>query len=503
MARRSLTTNVAASIANVVAVVGASLLAVPLLIDRLGLAGYGLWVLAQTLVIYVGTAEMGFGPALARFASIRAGEPDEIRRVLVAAGLAYLAIGAVIAVVFALLAEPLVGLVDVPPGMTADAVDTVQIMGLVALAALLAAALGHVLSGMERFTAFTVTNAAGSVAFLVIIFAALGADAALTDVAKAALAQWVLVTVLRIGVLWKVIAVRGRVLPERALVRELLGFSARLQPATLATLLNTQTDRVVVAMVAPATTLGSVSVGSQVAEAGRFLAYAAFSPMASRMAVTYGTDGHSGLEAALRAHRRFWVVAVCGAVAIAVGVMQPAIEAWIGPGNDDAALFAVLLTVGYGIGVLPNPAFAYLRAIGRPGLEGAFGVVTFCANLVATIVLGLAAGATGVVAATALAYLASTIWVSVRLRRTVPAAEAGDAVPVARMTAAALAAAALAYVTGEGLLDLLPAPLALLAMGVVTALLFGAYLGAATGIGRVRELLARRSASTAESVHGG
>ena len=61
-----------------------------------------------------------------------------------------------------------------------------------------------------------------------------------------------------------------------------------------------------------------------------------------------------------------------------------------------AALYGVLLTCAYGIsGVGGRPRYAYLRAIGRPGLEARYGAVSDPANVVLTIALGVAFGPVG------------------------------------------------------------------------------------------------------------
>jgi O-antigen/teichoic acid export membrane protein len=481
VARRSLATNVAASTANVLAVVGASLLAVPILIDRLGIAGYGLWTLAQSLVIYVTTAEMGFGPALARFTSVHAEERAVVRQMLAAALGAYAAIGLAIVALCHLTAEPLVALFSVPAELEADAIETVGLVGWVAFVALAGAPLAHVLSGLERFTALTLTNVAGSAAFLAAIVFFLAGDARLQDVAYAALLQWTVVAALRAIALRSFLPPSGRLLPGRRLARQLLGFSARLQVAVLATLLNTQTDRIVIGLVASAAILGQASVATQMAEAGRFLAFAAFAPLASRMAIEFGRDGRPALDRLLSVHRRVWVAGVVGATAIGVGATRPAIAAWVGEEYDKAALFAILLLTAYGVGLLPSTSFAYLRAVGKPGIEGRFGVVTVALNLALTVPLGILAGATGVIAATTAAYLLATIWVVRRMRAVVPPSEDRTRQAL-RLGAPAVVVGAAMYGAGEALVAALPGPLALAAQGAVAALLFGGFMSLLAGV---------------------
>jgi len=473
--------SIAVNGANVVVVVGAALLAVPLLIDRIGLAAYGVWVLAQTVVVYVTTAELGFGPALARFVSVHVEHPDRPRQVLVAALGLYAVAGLVVVALCHLLAGPLVDLFSVPAALHADAVATVGIVGWVTFAALLASALGHVLTGLERFRAFSVTNALGSVAWLLALVLLLRRHARLQDVAYAALLQWALVALLRLASVQRLARTRGPRLPGRALLRDLVRFSARLQLGVLSTLVNTQTDRVVIGAVSPAVTLGQAGIATQVADAGRSLSYAAFHPMAARMAVTFGTEGREALDALLARQQRLWTIATLGGIAVVAGATRPAIGAWLGDGYDKAALFSVLLTLGYGIGTLPGPTFAYLRARGNPTLESRFGAVTMVVNLAATIALGVLLGAIGVVVATTVAYLASTAWVTRRARRQLPET-AGVPLPLARVLLGALLAAAVTYGLGEALLAALPRLIALVGVGAVAGIALALYLSVLTDV---------------------
>ena len=487
--------NIASSGLNVLVVIGASLIAVPFLIDRLGLAAYGVWTLVQTIVFYITTAELGFGPALARFTSLHATHPHRPRQILLTALALYLAVGLVIVVLCHLLAGVFVNVFPVPADLADDTAATVRLIGWVALAALLASALGHVLTGLERFDAFTWSNVLGSATFLLALVVLMRSGARMQDAAYAVLAQWSLVAVVRLGMLRRILLSRGPRRPGRDLIRGLFGFSMRLQGAVLATLLNTQTDRVVIGAIAPATTLGQAGVATQVADAGRFLGYAAFAPIMSRMAVTYGTGGTEALDRVLERQRRLWIVGVLGAIAVGVGGARPAITIWLGDGYDEAALFAALLIAGYGVGLLPSPAFGYLRALGRPGLEGVYGVVTVVVNLAATIVLGLLAGALGVVIATTVAYAASTYWVLLRSRGSVP--RSTDApIPVVRVTVGMALAAAATYGAGEGLLTALPRGVALIGLLVAVPAVIVLFMMALAGLRPMSALRDLRAAGT-------
>jgi O-antigen/teichoic acid export membrane protein len=478
--RRTLGSNVTISAANVAVVVGASLVAVPLLIDRLGLAGYGLWTLIQSLVVYVTTAELGFGPALARFASVHAADRTNVRRMLRAAMVVYAMVGLVVVLAAHLCGPSLVDLFDVPARFRKDAASTVGLMGWVACIALVGAPLAHVMTGLERFVALTATNILGSLAFLGSLVLWLRHDVRLEDAARAAMLQWSVVGLLRAFAMRDVLFSGRGLIPDWRLTREVIGFSARLQIAVLATLLNTQTDRVVIGVVAPASTLGQASIATQVAEAARLLAYAAFSPMASRMAAVFGSDGRGALDRIYGRYSPGWIAGVIGVTAVAVGAARPAVTGWVGTGHDQAAVFACLLLFAYGVGMLPAAGFAYLRALGQPGLEGRFGIYTVVFNLFLTVPLGLLFGAPGVVGATTAAYLVSTVWAVHRIRGHVPA------IGVSRrqllvMGLMAVPATAATYGLGQALTETVPRLVAIAGLAPVSGAVLVAYLATTTG----------------------
>ena len=76
--------NVLANLVNVAATIGASLVTLPYILDHIGTAGYGVWTIALTFILYLTGAEAGFGPAAQRWTAVShgGGETTGIRRIL-------------------------------------------------------------------------------------------------------------------------------------------------------------------------------------------------------------------------------------------------------------------------------------------------------------------------------------------------------------------------------------------------------------------------------------
>ena len=114
--RPALSRNVAASVLNAAAVVSISLVTVPLILDAVGTAGYGVWTLGLALILYASILETGLGPSIQRFTAFArgAGDDDTLGRLGWTTLALYLAGGLLGGGLLALLAPVLVDLFDLP-----------------------------------------------------------------------------------------------------------------------------------------------------------------------------------------------------------------------------------------------------------------------------------------------------------------------------------------------------------------------------------------------------
>ncbi len=465
--------NVVASVANALAVVVSALVAVPLILDAVGTAGYGVWALGLAVVVYASMADAGLGPAVQRFTAVARGADDRAgtAQLLWTTLLAYAAVGVLALLVLHLAAGGLVNLFGLPASLRPVAEEMFRLLGYAVAVALLASGTGHLLSGLERFGALAVSSIAGAIAFVVAI-ALLASDHGLPGLATALLIQQSVVFILR---LW---AVRGLGLghPVRPVglgrLRDMVRFSLPLQGAAVADLVNAQSDKIVVGLVATLATVGQLGIGAQFADGGRLLAAAALGPIVSTLAVTAGAGDLGVLRAQFAELHRLWVLGVLGAGLVGAMALTPLIEAWLGSGHDEAALLGGILVLAATAGLATSSGAAYLRALGRPGLEARYGLLVLGVNLLLTIPLALAAGARGVVLGTLGSYLIGGLWFSTRLARHVPVVPFRDRRDAAIAVGAAIAAGGAALGAGMLAVAILPgrAALPVVAAGALAAM---------------------------------
>jgi O-antigen/teichoic acid export membrane protein len=466
--------NVVASALNALAVIASSLVAVPLILDAVGTRGFGVWALGVAIVVYASLADAGLGPAVQRFTAVArgAGEAAAATRMLWTALLAYAVVGAVALVALFLLAAPLVDLFDLPRGLRHDAETMFRTLGFAAAAGLLASGAGHLLAGVERFPALAVTSAAGAVAFVIGV-ALLAAGHGLPGVAVALVAQQTLVLLTR---LWALRGLAGRpMLASRSEFGAMMRFSLPLQATALADLLNQQSDKIVVALTATLVTVGQLGIGAQFADGGRLVAAAALGPLISTLAVAAGARDRELLVERFISIHRMWVLGLVGVGVVAVGALDPLIEAWLGPLHHEAAVLGAILVLATVIGLTTGSGAAYLRAIGQPGLEAHYGILVLCANTALTVPLAIAVGARGVVLGTLGAYLAGALWFFSRLARAVPVSPVRDGRDAAGAVATALVAGAVTLLLGRLAVAAVPGRLALVPVLAVALVMLAAY----------------------------
>lgn len=462
---------------NAGAVIGTALIAVPLILDRVGIAGYGAWTLAGSVIVYASILETAVGPSLQREVSVSAGagEAGQIHRTLWTLLVIYLVIGAFSIVALRLVGPRLADILELGPSLGAEVRLAYERLGVPLALVLLGSGLGNFLQGLGRFTSVAISTALGGLVYLAAIALLVGAGE-LSDLVWAATLQQGTICLVRAGCLHNVWLSRGRPrLVGGEDVKRLLGFSARLQPTAIAELFNWQSDKVVVGIVAPASTLANLGIGSQLSDAGRILSGAALNPIIATFARLAGSGEVDGLRRAFQRVHRFWTVSIFGGAAILSATAYPLVIGWVGPAHRSAAIFAAVLIGGSACALSSGAGVAYLRAIGQIGLEARFSGVILGLNLGLTVALAILVGPYGVVGGTLAAYAGGAAYFFFRLRRRIAVNPVRSAREAFRVLLAAGGCAALSFTAGLASVSVLPRGIALAPVGagmIVAGLLY-------------------------------
>jgi O-antigen/teichoic acid export membrane protein len=321
----------------------------------------------------------------------------------------YGALGLLLGVGGSLVANEIVFLFSIPSELEDDAASMFRVVAVIAGVQLASGGLNALLHGTGRFGGSLIASLVAALSYLVLVtvFVEPG-DTALRDIALSYGAGQAIALAVRLVLVVPELSGSGPRLVDGQLGRRWLAFTGRMQMVFISTIVNNQSDRLIIALVASPRLVGYFAIGSQVAVALRTIAGAALAPMVQALAAERGAGTRIGQL--LPGLHRLWCSTVLYGTVIAVAFMAVGMGAWIGGDTTDATWFAVLLVVAVSVNLLTGPATSYLRAIDATKREADYGLYITVVNIALTVPLAVVLGAYGVVLGTVAAYTIATVW---------------------------------------------------------------------------------------------
>lgn len=464
----------------------------PFIIDGLGLARYGLFVLAVTISLFLASFDGGISASAQRYFAVYAGTDDRgaATRLLVTLVALVAALGCVLFVALFFLGPPLLRALDVPGELLPEGEFLLRTLSAIVGLGLLQQLFAAVLNARHRFALTSLTRSASYGVYALGAFIAVQQDFGLRGLALSLVGQTVVAVAVLLPCACRYLSLQHvRLLPWTELQR-FLRYAATVQVTGLLGLVNLQADVLIVGAFLPVREVGVYSVGGTFAAQLRSIPLNVLAPAQAVLGQAYGDRGEVDARPDFERLQRLWVQGTAGWCAVGLGAAYFGVTAWLGSEFTTSAVVATVLLAGYAINLWTGMATTWLRVVGRPELEARYGLAGVVANVVLTLVLVVPFGLLGVVAATAAGQLIGTAYLLrlVRSRysrdlrsfvRDVPV------VPAVLATAATVALELLARPAAPG------GPLGLVYSGVVAAPALVLYLVALVGPRRAWALLSR------------
>lgn len=403
------------------------------ILDRIGLAAWGLWALVSVFTGYVGLLDLGVGSSFAKYiAEHAAREEDKQVSAVVSTGFFfYLALGIVLLAVGWPCVDWLVSLfVRLGPDRARDFADArftgdVRFLlrwGLVLFAASnCIAPFTAVQTGLQRMGITNILSFGASIVKIVATVAFIEAGYGVRGLLYTnaiVLAGFAVASVAIAFPLYPALRFSPRRITRHAFAR-LFAFGWRAQVAKLSNLIMFQTDKVIVAFVFRFLGMvGLYDLGLWVANKMRqipLLLLSALVPAASDLDARGDQDRLRVLY--LRSTK--YVAAIALPLALfTVGAAGPIMRAWLGEKRDlaMAAWVCRLIAFGYIANILPGAGVGIALGKGRADLQMKAGAIATIANLALTVLLVYAIGFYGIPIATMLSMFLSCAWFFVAVR---------------------------------------------------------------------------------------
>jgi O-antigen/teichoic acid export membrane protein len=470
----------------------------PIMLARLGLAAFGVWAVTGALATYSGLLDFGIRRAISRFVALYDAQGDHraIRETIGLSLIAVAVLGVLAYAVAALIAPVVSNALGVLPTSEMRLVLLCSVTLVVTTAVReIFASVGIGLRKMKppnvAVVCVNLTNFAASVAVLAF-------STKLTDYALANAAAGI------VSIGYQLVAFRfvwkgpWFALPPRRRAKEILGYSIKNQLVTLSDLVNLQTDKILIAVLAGPAAAGSYEIANRAVIAVRALGWltaAAMVPTATAEIVEHGK------KVIRRFYRHYTLRCASISLPIFAGTCLSApylLVVWLGQAPGDAVPILLLLCGAQLGSVLAVVGQTLANSDGRPDIPARIAVMAAALNIVLTVTLAPLFGLWGVLTGTFVALTFGSVAFVRRFDRQYgfPSSDFLEAVwPPARLTLALAAPYVVWYLTAPSMpttrLDAVPGLLAtLVPFGVAYWLLASRreYLPRPM---RVRSLLAR------------
>ncbi len=467
----------------------------PWVIHGLGAQRYSVFLLITSIVALLGTLDGGIGQSVMRFFTIYAGRDDRVAttRLLVSVSAVVVAGALLVSAVVLPFTPHLLGFFRLDDALRPEASVLLFVLVPVTGLLLLRNLYSSVVYARQRFGVMSLAVLAGYTAYVIGVVLTVVRGWGLYGIAGALVAQGVVLGCISVPTGLRYLDRAGVALMSRAEFGEFFRYAWRVQVSGIVAFLGYQKDQLVAGRLLSAQQSGPFGQGTSFATQLAWLPQNAVGPIQAMIGQRVGAVGAAGATATVEAIQQAWVKGVTGWCLIGAPAAYFGVRAWLPDSFALAGTVAAILLLGQTFWLIGRVLLLWGLTLGQSGLEMRANLVALAVNIALSVVLGVAFGMLGIVAATALSRVAAMVWISWDARRTLstPIRWFGRDVPVLAGVVGGVACA---------LLQALASPwyprgaLGLLAAGLVAVPALALYAGLALRPAQWRALwaMARR-----------
>jgi O-antigen/teichoic acid export membrane protein len=415
--QRSLFRNTAAQSAPTVTSFALSIVLAPIMLNRLGLAQFGIWAVTGALAQYARLFDFGVTRSLARFVALYDARGDRrgIEETL-AVGVAAVFLLGLVTVTAAVLAAPLVS--DVLGVLDSDQMRIVLLSSVgILLSALLADVVNAVPVGLRQMGPPNVAATAGSVLNFVASVVVLVLSTSLPTYAVVNAGASIVSLLFCFAALAYVWSAPYLSRPKGERAREIVSFGLKSQMITAAELVNVQTDKLIIAAMLGPRTAGAYEIANRVVQgvlAFGTMTLSALIPTATAEIVERGRTVIEEFYSRYTQRSLAIALPLFGVLCVSCPFL---LVAWLGERPPDTDQIVILLSFAFAASLTTGVAMTLVMADGHPGLVAQTAVLVVVLNVSSTLIVAPTFGLWGVLIATfAAEVIASSVFL-VRFHR--------------------------------------------------------------------------------------
>ncbi len=393
----------------------------PYIIEGLGAEIYGIFLLINTIQLFMSSFDGGIGPSASRYFTLYAGRADAAATTRLLVTLLTIVLGTTTVVFgFFFLATP--AIIDFFPVTRPDpegAAFLLRTMVVLVAMAQIRGLFAYVLFAEHKFAITTTTGLAGHVIYVIGLVWTIEGNHGLKGIALTFIVQQLMATLAIIPAALKHLSRSGVGLLARPDLKEFFGYSWKVQFSSLLDMVSLQGDMLIVSKFA-AVQQPQFGPGANFAQQLRMVPMNAFSPVQAMLGRSVGGKGEAAAVADFARIQRLWVLGVVGWVAVGAPAAYYGVTHWVKMGSSLPGLVSAVLLVGHLFYLIGIIQILWCLAVGRSDLELKYGLIATGLNLSLTLLLVIPYGVVGTIVATVVAQLVASIALTLMMRRSLP-----------------------------------------------------------------------------------
>jgi O-antigen/teichoic acid export membrane protein len=204
---------------------------------------------------------------------------------------------------------------------------------------------------------------------------------------------------------------------DRDLIVEMLKFGGWLQITRLTGFVNRETDRIVIGSWLNVATAGLFDIGDRIAQLVRTLPLTLLGPLLPMTAGIHAQGDVRRLARTVRQASRLLGLLAIGMAGFVLATAPLIMTVWLGRTYPDVVWIASVMVLAYAVNCLVGVGTTVVSAIGKPGYETQYAVLSVTLNIGATIALAPFFGLEGIVAGTVFGVIVSSVFFLWRFHR--------------------------------------------------------------------------------------
>jgi len=393
----------------------------PYIVSKLGMQRFGVWSLILVITSYFGMLDLGLGASFVKYvAEYHARKDYEAINRMFNSGLAlYLILSLVLVTAGFVLRDPILGLFKISADLSADARFVLLVAVAIHSLSNVFGIFQAVMTGLQRMDVtnlitltVSVPRVFGTVLFLELGYSLRGL------IVNEALVFALMALLLVLGAFHLLPQLQlGRTFCQWRTLRQLLSYGAKVQVSRLADLASSQTDKLLLGYFLGLSPVAFYELGSRVVLSSKRLSRVLISAIVPAASEIDAREDRAMLSQLYLRGSKYLVLIVTPVLLFVAAAAPLIMAAWMGQGYELSVPVIQLLALGHLVHLLTGVGTTTAKGMDRPEYETRYSLLLLAMSTLLGIALIIRLGFWGVLIATPLSLIVSSLYFMVLFHR--------------------------------------------------------------------------------------